>query len=231
MNSEQQKSKINLPTCYKSIYTVLQPALVDLLESRNIFPSIVIRHWGNEIAVAYCLGSLSKEDALKIAYHRGLLLSEVSGVSSQLSGVMMVIEASELQVQDWIDRLSGEQVVVVACVNCPSSVTISGDVSTIEEMQGVLVLKGVLARRLAVETAYHSPHMNRLSMPYLEAIKDIQAEDSKSGRQLFSPVTGCIVGPIELGPMSWVRNLIAPVLFYDAFHALLRPVWNGIRST
>ena len=85
----------------------------------------------------------------------------------------MAVGASELQVQEWIDGLSGGQVVVVACANSPSSVTVSGDVSAIEEMQGVLALKGVIARRLAVEGAYHSPHMNRLSAPYLDAIKDI----------------------------------------------------------
>ena len=229
MDSEQQKSKINLPTCCQSICTVLQLALIDLLESWNISPSVVIGHSSGEIAAAYCLGSLSKEDALKIAYYRDLLLSDVSRVSSQPSGAMMAVEASELQVQGWIDRLNGGQV-VVACVNSPSSVTISGDISAIEEIQDILTREGVLARRLAVEAAYHSPHMNRLSAPYLDAIKDIQAKDSKEGRQLFSSVTGCIVDPTELGPMSWVRNLIAPVLFYDAFLALLRPVRDGIRS-
>lgn len=229
MNSEQQKSRLNLPTYCQSICTILQLALIDLLESWNISPSVVIGHSSGEIAAAYCVGSLSREDALKVAYYRGLLLSEVSGGSSQLPGAMIAVEASELQIQEWIDRLSGGKV-VVACVNSPTSVTISGDVSAIEEMQGALALEGILARRLAVEAAYHSPHMNRLSAPYLEAIKDIQAKDSKSGRQLFSSVTGCIVDPTELGPMSWVRNLIAPVLFYDAFHALLRPIRDGIRS-
>ena len=229
MNREQDESKINLPVYCQPICTVLQLALIDLLESWAISPSAVIGHSSGEIAAAYCVGSLSKQDALKIAYYQGLLSSELTRASPQLLGAMMAVEASEARVQEWIDRLCPGEV-VVACVNSPSSVTISGDVSSVEEMQRILALEGVFTKRLEVAAAYHSPHMNRISAPYLEAIKDVQARDSHSGRQLFSSVTGCIVHPSELGPMSWVRNLLAPVFFYDAFHSLLRPVQDGLRS-
>lgn len=41
---------------------------------------------------------------------------------------------------------------------------------------------------------------------------------------MYSAVTGCAVESSELGPMYWVRNLVSPVLFYDALYQLLRPL-------
>ena len=48
----------------------------------------------------------------------------------------------------------------VACVNSPTSVTLSGDVAALEELRAVLDERSVFARRLKVDVAYHSAHMN-----------------------------------------------------------------------
>jgi len=229
IQSEWKDSKINRRAYCQPICTILQLALVDLLASWNVVPSIVVGHSSGEIAAAYCLGCLSKEDALKIAYYRGLLSSEIGEGLLDVSGAMMAIGASEAQAQGWIDRLSCREV-VVACINSPSSTTVSGDLSGIEEMQAMLTLEGVFARRLEVDIAYHSPHMDRVSGPYLEALKMVQPTDAGNGRQLFSSVTGCVADPTELGPMYWVRNLLSPVLFYDALYTMLRPIQDGQHS-
>ena len=230
MGLDQSKSNINLPEYCQPICTVLQVALVDLLESWNICPSVVAGHSSGEIAAAYCLGALNKEDALKIAYHRGLLSSSLKKVDPPLQGAMIAVGASESDVERWISQISQGEI-VVACVNSPSSVTVSGDTNGITELQGILAKEGVFARRLEVDTAYHSPHMEMLSAPYLEAIQDCIPREATESRKMFSSVTGCLVDPTELGPMNWVRNLTSPVLFYDAFHDLMRPYQNEIRST
>lgn len=216
----ESQSNINLPEYSQPLCTILQIAIVDLLESWNIVPSAIAGHSSGEIAAAYCLGALTKEDALKVTYHRGLLSSQIKNILPTQRGAMMAVAASESQAQDWIARLSHGEV-VLACINSPSSVTLSGDASGIEELQTILKKEGIFARMLKVDTAYHSPHMEIIAAQYLEAIKEIQTL-SRQSRKMFSAVTGCLVDPSELGPMNWVRNLMSPVLFYDATRALLQ---------
>ena len=229
MLREEDQSNINLPAYSQPICTILQIALVDLLESWNIVPSVITGHSSGEIAGAYCLGALSKEDALKAAYYRGLLSSQMKTISPSVHGSMMAVGASESEAEDWIARITSGDV-VVACVNSPSSVTISGDAPAIDELEAMLKKDGVFARKLKVETAYHSPHMEMISVPYLQSMMDIQPQNGCPSRKMYSAVTGELVEPSELGPINWVRNLVSPVLFYDALYDLLRPMEAERRS-
>ena len=220
---DEATSNINLPAYSQPLCTVLQIALVDLLESWNVVPSVIAGHSSGEIAGAYCLGALIKEDALKIAYFRGLLSSQMKTFSPSLYGSMLAVGASEEEAQSWISRHSDGKV-VVACVNSPSSVTLSGDTSGIEEMHVLLKEAGIFARKLKVDTAYHSPHMEIISVPYLEAMRDILMRPARESRKFYSALSGALTDADELGPLYWVRNLTSPVLFYDAVLELLLPV-------
>ena len=230
MLREEDQSNINLPAYSQPICTILQIALVDLLESWNIVPSAITGHSSGEIAGAYCLGALTKEDALKAAYFRGLLSSQMKTISPSVHGSMMAVGASESEAEDWIARLTRGDA-VVACVNSPSSVTISGDSTAIDELESLLKKDGIFARKLKVETAYHSPHMEMISVPYLQSMIDIQPQKAYPSRKMYSAVSGELVEPSELGPINWVRNLVSPVLFYDALYDLLRPMEAGRRSS
>lgn len=224
------ESSINAPEMSQPICTVLQVALVDLLSSWNVSPSAVIGHSSGEIAAAYCLGSLTREDAWKVAYHRGILSSQLKTIAPELEGGMMAVGASESEAWDLIAEVSDGEL-VVACVNSPSSVTISGDMSGIHQLEAILKKKGIFNRKLKVETAYHSPHMQVISSLYLEAISDVNPMPAYKGRNMFSSVSGDLIDPLELGPANWVRNLVSPVLFSDALHNLLRPTHDGKRSS
>ena len=230
MLREEDHSNINLPAYSQPLCTILQIALVDLLESWNIVPAAITGHSSGEIAGAYCLGALCKEDALRAAYFRGLLSSQMKTISPSVHGSMMAVGASESEAEDWIARLSHGDV-VVACVNSPSSVTMSGDAAAIDELEAMLKKEGIFARKLKVETAYHSPHMEMISVPYLQSMIDIQPLSGCPSRKMYSAVTGELVEPSELGPINWVRNLVSPVLFYDALYDLLRPMEGGWRSS
>lgn len=228
---DEAESRINSPEFAQPLCTVLQIALVDLLASWNITPSAVVGHSSGEIAAAYCLGALSREDALQAAYYRGSLSSRMKSLSPSVQGAMLAVGSSESQAQSWIDDVSQGEV-VVACVNSPSSMTLSGDACAIDELQTTLKEKEVFARKLKVETAYHSSHMNMVSMPYLESLSEISVNTDCDPRKMYSAVTGSFVEPSELGSVYWVRNLVSPVLFYDALYDLMRPLQDdGRRST
>ncbi|KIX00018.1 uncharacterized protein Z518_10945 [Rhinocladiella mackenziei CBS 650.93] len=221
-------SNIDLPEYSQSLCTVVQVALVDLLSSWNVNPVSVVGHSSGEIAAAYCIGAISKQAAWKIAYHRGILSSQLKSLAPELEGAMMAVGASETQAQEYIQKVT-EGELVVACVNSPSSVTISGDAIGIRHLTNMLEGLKVFHRRLKVNTAYHSPHMHTISSIYMHSLSDVQAQESIEGRQMFSSVIGDLVDPAELGAMNWVRNLVSPVLFTDAVSALLQTGPDGRR--
>ena len=214
-------SNINLPAYSQPLCTILQVALVDLLESWNIQPSVIAGHSSGEIAGAYCLGALTREDAWKVAYFRGLLSSQMKSSSPPLKGAMLAVGVSKDEAENWICRYAGGEV-VVACVNSPTSVTLSGSTSGVNDMEEMFKEAGVFARKLKVDVAYHSPQMEMISVAYLESMRDIRTKPGRKDRKMYSAVTGALADASELGPINWVRNLVSPVLFYDALRQLLQ---------
>ena len=222
LSRDDATSNINLPSYSQTLCTVLQVALVELLESWKISPRSVVGHSSGEIAAAYCIGSLSRENAWKVAYYRGTLSSQMKSIVPTLKGAMLAVGTSETQARKWIARVTRGDT-VIACINSPSSVTVSGDETGIDELAAMLKKDGIFARKLKVETAYHSHHMNSIAIPYFEALRDVIPTEALPGRQMFTSVSGSLVDFSELGAAHWVRNLLSPVLFSDALYELVRP--------
>jgi acyl transferase domain-containing protein len=215
--SSIQRAKISQPVC-----TVLQVALVDLLRSWKVRPSAVVGHSSGEIGAAYCYGAITREDAWKISYWRGKICSELHDEVPELKGSMMAAGLSPNAAQKYIAELTQGQV-VVACVNSPSSVTISGDEVGIDELSELLKANSVFCRKLKVENAYHSHHMQLIKNKYLESIAGFSPKipaSSLNNMKMASSVTGDLVTHSDLGPEYWIRNLVSPVLFSNAVQAL-----------
>lgn len=111
---------------------------------------------------------------------------------------------------------------IVACINSPFSVTVSGDVCALDQLDKVFKTEGIFARKLKVEVAYHSHHMKAVANTYLEMIKDVTTQSSSADPaiKMFSSVTGDVIDTSVLTPEYWVANLVSPVKFSDAVHSL-----------
>lgn len=229
LSRAQKESRLSLPEISQPICTVLQIALVDELRSWGIAPASVVGHSSGEIAAAYCIEALSHKDAIAVAYFRGKFSSSLN----HLKGGMMAVGCSRADAETLIEDsdLQGGQV-TVACVNSPSNVTLSGDVAPLEELRAILERRGIFARRLRVEVAYHSAHMNSVFADYTESIADIEPQSSSSHQAIMtSSVTSHQVDPALLGSYYWGRNLISPVLFSDTIKEMVSPAdGNGQRS-
>jgi len=229
LQKSKETSRLHLAVCSQTLCTVLQVALVELLRTWNISPVAVAGHSAGEMAAAYCLGAIRREDAWKVAYWRGVLSSGLKNIAPEISGAMMAVGLSPKAAKLWISKTTKGEV-MVACVNAPTSVTLSGDKSGIDELADLLKEAGIFARKLQVDTAYHSPHMQILASDCLKAIADIKTLTASGTCSLHSSVTGFKIEPSELGPAYWVRNMTSPVQFASAVHDLLRPMKNGCRS-
>ena len=141
----------------------------------------------------------------------------------------MAVGLSENDVQPYLAKLASSATAVVACVNSPTNVTISGDTSALEELEGILKPANIFARHLKVENAYHSPHMQLIADDYLDSIRDIKTLGTKSGPVMFSSVTGLQVASSELDASYWVRNMVSPVQFVKAVGSLVSAAPTGAR--
>ncbi|KAI1263636.1 KR domain-containing protein [Xylariaceae sp. FL1019] len=224
LSRASKESRLSIPEISQPICSVLQIALVDEMSAWGIKPTKVVGHSSGEIAAAYCIGALSHRDALAAAYYRGKASAGIT-----LKGGMMAAGCSADDAQK-IMKETGITV-TVACVNSPSSVTLSGDVDALESLRAVLEKRDMFARRLKVEVAYHSSHMNSCSAEYHASIADLEPlepedsndDDEEEPARMISSVTGSEVDHEALGPYYWIRNLVSPVQFVDALSEMVAP--------
>ncbi|SMY28223.1 unnamed protein product [Zymoseptoria tritici ST99CH_1A5] len=213
-------SRLGEAAIAQPLCTAVQIMIVDLLKQAGVDLVSVVGHSSGEIAAAYSVGVISAQDAIRIAYYRGLYASLARGQNGQ-KGAMMAVglsyeEACKLCEGEFAGRVD------VAAWNSDTSNTLSGDEDAILEIKARLEDRDVFARLLKVDTAYHSHHMLACSGPYTKALQacSIKPNRPKRGCAWFSSVYG---GRIEgedlhdkLSCEYWVENLLSPVMFHDA---------------
>lgn len=210
LSRSEADSRLRLAELNQPICTVLQIALVDLLRHWDVTPAAVVGHSSGEIAAAYCAGIISKKAAIEVAYLRGKFAKTVA--EANLKGAMLAVSAGASAIQPQIEKLCSGRA-VVACMNSPSSCTVSGDSSAIDELCESLQKSQINFQKLKVEVAYHSPHMHTIKDAYGRALSGIDKNTASKTIPMFSSVTGSIIDPENVGPQYWVNNLVSLVNF------------------
>ncbi|MFJ9950942.1 SDR family NAD(P)-dependent oxidoreductase [Kitasatospora sp. NPDC091207] len=200
---------------------VLQPAsfavmvgLAAVWASVGVVPDAVVGHSQGEIAAACVSGALSLEDAARIVAVRSQVIAgSLAGRGGMASVALSESEAVE-RLERWADRVE------VAAVNSPTSVVVAGDAEALDEALAVLAADGVRVRRVAVDYASHSRHVEAIEGTLAEAFADIRGQAPLV--PFFSTVTGGWVD--EAGVLDggyWYRNLRGQVRFGPAVAELL----------
>jgi emericellamide synthase (highly reducing iterative type I polyketide synthase) len=220
LKKTKESSRINDAELAQPVCTAIQIALVDLLASWGVHPDVVCGHSSGEIAAAYAGGSLTAPEALKAAYHRGKSVYYIMLKKDARQGGMLAAGLSDTDAQKYLSKY-GEDAVNVACINSPTSVTISGDAAAIEEIGARLEEDGIFNRRLAVPVAYHSSHMAVIGESYGAALESLRPRKFKPGVRMISSVTCEELNGQEMDGAYWVSNLLRPVRFSPALTKLL----------
>ncbi|WP_438024961.1 SDR family NAD(P)-dependent oxidoreductase [Sorangium sp. So ce233] len=198
---------------------VVQPALFAMAvglsavwRAWDIEPSAVVGHSQGEVAAAYVAGALTLEDAARVVALRSQLVRRIAG-----GGAMAVIERPVGEVEQRLSRFGGQ--LSVAAVNTPGSTVVSGDAAAVDRLLAELEAEGVFARRIKVDYASHSAHVDVI-LPELEA--ELAAVEPRAcAIPLYSTVTGEVLAGPELGAAYWCRNLREPVRLDRALSRLL----------
>ncbi len=215
---DAKTTRINEQAMSMVFCAVIQVSLVQLLRSWGIIPTAITSHSSGEVAAAYAAGALTFKSTMAIVYARAQSASNRGKSTSQKGGMMAVGLGAE-DAEAYISRVSSGQV-MVACLNSPSSITASGDVSAVEELETMLKQDNVFARRLKIDAAYHSHHMKAIAAPYLAWLEKLVNAEERMDEVIYaSPTTGkrMTSGRELSSPKHWVRSLTNPVRFVEAF--------------
>lgn len=214
--SSKETSRVDNARFSQPLCTALQIALVDLMHHWGLSPAAVAGHSSGEIAAAYAFGALSAHDCLKMAFQRGHFTEALKLAAPNINGSMMSVGLSEEAVLPYLKSIEPSEVLVVACVNSPSNITLSGDITALDRVEALLKSEDVFTRRLKVDNAYHSPHMSHTAGAYLTSLQGITVLEPKGNVRMYSSMTGSEVSATELGPAYWVANMVSKVKFTKA---------------
>lgn len=211
---ESELSLLDRPHISQPATTAIQIGLVSLLRSWGVVPAKIVGHSSGEFAAAYATGGLSLRSCLSIAFHRGLLASTMAKNSPENLGAMLAIGASSARVEAMLKKTRCGKV-SIACINSPSLVVASGDQTAILALQKLAETENLFARRLQVDVAYHSQHMDAIADEYLDALGEIVPSPG-SKADFYSSLRGQQADQEHLDSMYWVEHMISPVKFSNA---------------
>ncbi|MFF4085251.1 acyltransferase domain-containing protein, partial [Streptomyces sp. NPDC001777] len=198
---------------------VVQPALwavmvslAELWQSFGVVPDAVVGHSQGEIAAAVVAGALSLEDGALVVALRSRAIVVLAG-----RGGMVSVALGAERVRSYLEAWPGE--VAVAAVNGPSSTVVSGSSTALDGLVTVLEGEGVRCRRVPVDYASHSPHVESIEEELARLLAPVAPRTPKV--PLYSTVTGEVVDSAGLDGGYWYRNLRGTVEFEDAVRSLL----------
>ncbi|WP_086841069.1 type I polyketide synthase [Amycolatopsis kentuckyensis] len=195
---------------------VVQPAsfavmvgLAAVWASLGVEPEAVVGHSQGEIAAACVSGALTLEDAAKVVALRSQAIAASLAGRGGMASVALSEEDATARIEAWAGRVE------VAAVNGPASVVIAGDAEALDEALDALDDQGVRIRRVAVDYASHTRHVEAARDALAEMLGGIRAQAPEV--PFYSTVTGEWVadaGVLDGG--YWYRNLRRQVRFGPA---------------
>ncbi|MEU3776970.1 SDR family NAD(P)-dependent oxidoreductase [Streptomyces sp. NPDC032472] len=197
---------------------VVQPALwavmvslAALWESLGVVPAAVVGHSQGEIAAACVAGALTLEDAARVVALRSRALIRLAGTGGMVS-VPLSAADTEALLAAWPGQIS------VAALNGPASTVVSGDPDALDALVAACEQRGVRARRIDVDYASHSAHVESLREELAELLAPVRP---RAGRiPLHSTLHDRLVDGSGMDGAYWYENLRHTVRFEPAVRAL-----------
>ncbi|EST36347.1 type I polyketide synthase, partial [Streptomyces roseochromogenus] len=188
-------------------------SLAEVWRAHGVRPAAVVGHSQGEIAAACVAGALSLADGARVVALRSQAIArELSG-----RGGMMSVALPEARVRELVARYDGR--VSVAAVNGAASVVLSGDADALDELRETIVAGGDRAKRLPVDYASHSAHVESIREQLLADLAGVRARPGEV--PFYSTVSGARIDTTGLDAGYWYTNLRQSVLFEPTTRTLL----------
>ncbi|MGH3878266.1 MAG: type I polyketide synthase, partial [Actinophytocola sp.] len=185
-------------------------ALAALWESYGVTPDAVVGHSQGEIAAAVVAGALSLDDGARVVALRSQAIARTLAGRGGMMSVALPAAAIEPRLGEGLS---------IAAVNGPASVVVAGEPGALDVLTAELTAEDVRVRRIPVDYASHTDHVDLLHDELLDALSAITPRATTV--PFLSTVTGEWVGGTELDAGYWYRNLRHRVDFEPAVRELL----------
>ena len=148
---------------------------------------------------------------------------------------MISVGLSKSECAAYLDDIAdkfGHRGLVIACINSPKNLTVSGDIDQVNALGVILDSQSVFARKLRVNIAYHSQHMDTISCEYLAMMGNLKrGEIPGSECNMISSVTGAKVSTDDvLKGQYWVQNMVSTVNFAGALETICNQSGKPLRK-
>ena len=187
-------------------------ALARVWESLGVRPAAVIGHSQGEIAAAVVAGALTLDDGAKVVALRSQALTAITGSGGMASIPLGPDDTTEL-LGPWQDHLS------IAAHNSPGTTVIAGDSGALDELLTHCEEHDIQARRIEVDYASHTHHIEPLRDRILGALTGVTPRTSEV--PFYSTVTAIELDTTQATAEYWHTNLRSPVRLYEATRAAL----------
>ncbi|MBA3251086.1 MAG: acyltransferase domain-containing protein, partial [Geodermatophilaceae bacterium] len=182
-------------------------SLAALWRSFGVQPEAVLGHSQGEIAAACSAGALSIDEAARIVLLRSRALTKLTGTGGMLALAVPADRATEL-IAPYAEQLW------VAIVNGPENTVVAGDVDALDTLAEHCSEHGVRARRVAIDYAAHTPHVEAVQADLLADLAGTTPRPTDIA--VCSSATGGFVDPAELTAAFWYFGLRHPVRFDES---------------
>ncbi|WP_141666263.1 type I polyketide synthase, partial [Streptomyces hirsutus] len=187
-------------------------SLAAVWESFGVKPAAVVGHSQGEIAAAVVSGALSVRDGARVVALRSRAIVALAGRGGMVSVALPAQGAVELAGR-WPGRVS------VAAVNGPTSTVVSGDADALDELVACAEAQGVRVRRIDVDYASHSAHVEAIEGELAEVLASVVALEPSV--PFLSTVTGEWIDSAQTDAGYWYRNLRQTVQLEPAVRRLV----------
>jgi acyl transferase domain-containing protein/SAM-dependent methyltransferase/acyl carrier protein len=208
------------PLPYPDTTETVQPALfaveyalAKLWQSWGVKPAAFLGHSLGEYVAACLAGVFPLATAMRLVTLRGQLMQSLP------PGAMLSVSLSE----DDFRPLLGEA--EIAAVNAPDRCVATGSPEAIERLRQTLAERGIEARPLPVERAFHSRDVEPILATFMEEVR--RARPAAPEIPWISNVTGTwITAEQATDPAYWGEHLRRTVRFADGVRELTNePGW------
>ena len=194
-----------------------QPALLieslareEHLRDTGLVPSIVAGHSLGEYGALVSAGVLAPLNALETVLERGRLMDEIDGA------MVAVVKLSVADVEEICREVGPE--VVVANLNSPAQVVVSGTRAGVERVASKAKDRGGRAIPLKVSGPFHSPLMRPAEAALAPRIRELPFSTPRV--PVVSAVTGHALSDPEALRTLLLRQITSPVRWIDAVRTL-----------
>ncbi|MFD4998332.1 type I polyketide synthase [Streptomyces buecherae] len=194
---------------------VVQPALFAVMvslarvwESLGVRPTAVIGHSQGEIPAAVIAGALTLEDGARVTALRSQAIHTTLTGHGAMASLALTPQATQQLPGNWGQELH------IAAHNGPHTTVIAGDSTAVEDLLTHCEEHDIHARRINVDYASHSPHVEPVRDQLRNQLTDLKP--ATSDIPFYSTTTGEALDTTHLTADYWYTNLRQPVLLTDA---------------